>query len=63
MPVNICLKHHESLSENGVLMREHSDASSILEVYEDIIQCAQQKITWAERDHFIATAPHLSTSQ
>lgn len=45
MPVNICLKHHESLSENGILMREHSDAPSILEeVCEDIIQCTQQKI-------------------
>ena len=64
MPVNICLKHHESLSENGVLMREHSDAPSILEeVCEDIIQCTQQKIAWAERDPFIATTPHLPTSQ
>lgn len=43
MPVNICLKHHESLSENGILIREHSDAPSILEVCEDIIQCTQQK--------------------
>lgn len=45
MPVNICLKHHESLSENGVLMHGHTDIPLIWEeVNEDITQCAQQKI-------------------
>lgn len=65
MPVNICLKHHESLSENGVLMHEHTDTPLIWEeVGEDIIQCAQQKIARAGGDHSnIPSSPYLPISQ
>lgn len=47
-----CLKHHVSLSKNGILMCEHTYIPLILEVNEDIVQCIQQKVG---RDHFRVT--------